>query len=94
MGRIAVRVQPGASRRRVVGKVGDEWKIAVTAPPAGGKANQACIELLAEVCGVPKSAVTLVAGASSRRKIFEVEGLEPEAIEKRVLTATPSSRTM
>lgn len=77
-------MQPGAARRRVVGKVGEEWKIAVTAPPVDGKANQACVELLAEICGVAKSAVTLAAGASSRRKVFEVEGLEAGEIEARL----------
>jgi uncharacterized protein (TIGR00251 family) len=84
MGRITLRVQPGASRRRVVGKVGEEWKIAVTAPPVDGKANQACEELLADLCGLPKSAVKLLAGASSRRKTFEVEGREPAEVEARL----------
>jgi uncharacterized protein (TIGR00251 family) len=77
-------VQPGAKRRRVVGKVGADWKIAVTAPPVDGKANQACVELLAEICGVAKSAVELVSGASSRRKVFEVEGLTAETIDEAI----------
>jgi uncharacterized protein len=92
MGRIALRVQPGAARRRVVGKVGEDWKIAVTAPPVDGKANQACVDLLAEICGAPKSAVTLVAGASSRRKVFEVEGREPAEIEQRLAARATEPR--
>jgi uncharacterized protein (TIGR00251 family) len=84
MGRITLRVQPGAARRRVVGKVGDEWKIAVTAPPVDGKANDACIAMLAEICGVAKSAVSLVSGASSRRKIFDVVDYESAQIENRL----------
>lgn len=92
MGRITLRVQPGASRRRVVGKVGDEWKIAVTAPPVDGKANQACEELLAELCGVPKSAARLVTGASSRRKTFEIDGREPAEIETCLATQPPEPR--
>ena len=84
MGRITLRVQPGAKRARVVGKVGDEWKIAVTAPPVDGKANEACVAFLAELCGAPKSAVSLVAGAASRRKIFEVEGMHADEIEMRL----------
>ena len=81
MGRITVRVQPGAAKRRVAGKVGEEWKIAVTAPPVDGRANQACVEFLAELCGVAKSAVALVAGASSRRKVFDVADRTLEQIE-------------
>ena len=87
MGRIAVRVQPGAAKRRVAGKLGEEWKIAVTAPPVDGKANQACVELLAELCGVAKSAVALVAGAASRRKVFEVADRTPEEIEDALRSA-------
>ena len=75
-------MQPAATKRLVTGKVGDEWKIAVTAPPVDGKANQACVEFLAELCGVAKSSVKLVAGASSRRKAFEVAELTPEEIER------------
>ena len=88
MGRIALRVQPGAKRNRVVGKVGEDWKIAVTAPPVDGKANQACVVLLAKICGVAKSAVTLTAGASSRRKTFEVAGLDESEIGQRLESHT------
>ncbi len=84
MGRIVLRVQPGAKRRRIVGKIGAEWKIAVAAPPLDGKANRACIEYLAEICDIAKSGVTLVAGAASRRKVFELEGYDTDAIERRL----------
>ena len=87
-----MRVQPGAARRRVAGKFGEEWKLAVAAPPVDGKANEACIEFLAELCGAPKSAVKLVAGASSRRKIFEINGREIAEIEDRIQNACMSLR--
>ena len=80
MGRITVRVHPGAKRRRIIGRLGAEWKIAVTAPPADGKANQACVELLAEACRVRQSRVALTSGASSRRKVFDIDGLGVEQI--------------
>ncbi|MEZ5361595.1 MAG: DUF167 domain-containing protein [Bryobacterales bacterium] len=92
MGRITLRVQPGAAKRRVAGKVGEEWKIAVTAPPVDGKANQASIELVAEVCGTAKSAVALVAGATARRKVFEVEGKTPEELEAAFRAAGATAR--
>ena len=92
MGRITLRVQPGGARRRVAGKVGKEWKLAVTAPPVGGKANEACIEYLAELCSAPKSAITLVTGASSRRKVFEINGRETAEIEDRIQYACMSLR--
>lgn len=44
----------------------------VRAPATEGKANQAAAELLAAHLGVPKSAVRLIGGATSRRKRFEI----------------------
>ena len=73
--RIAVKVQPGASRDRLIGKTGDEWKIALTAPPVEGRANRACTEFLARLLGLPRSAVTLVHGETSRRKLIQIDGL-------------------
>ncbi len=87
MGRVAVRAQPGAAKDRVVGKIGDDWKIAVKAPPVAGKANQALTELLALLCGVAASQVELAHGASGRRKLFEIKGLETAEIDRRLAAA-------
>jgi hypothetical protein len=79
--RIHVKVVPGASRSRVVGKLGDAWKIAVAKPPSGGQANAAVVELLAEVLGVPRNAITIVAGQSNPRKTLEIAGVDAAHIE-------------
>jgi uncharacterized protein (TIGR00251 family) len=79
-----VKVQPGASRNAIVGKSGDEWKLAVTAPPVEGRANQACIELVAERLGIPRSAVRIARGQSGRKKVLEIEGLPAAEIERRL----------
>lgn len=79
-----MKVQPGASRNAVVGKNGDEWKLAVTAPPVEGRANQACIELVAERLGIPRSGVRIARGQSGRKKILEIEGLPIGEIERRL----------
>jgi uncharacterized protein len=76
-----VLVQPRASRAKV-GPVHDgRLKILVTAPPVDGEANAAVIELIAKTLGVAKSAVSVVAGATSRRKTVRVEGVARAAIE-------------
>ncbi len=82
--RIAVRVQPGARREALVGRLASgEWKLAVTAPPEAGRANEAVIELLCELLGVKRRQVELKRGATSRAKVFEVTGLEePEAARR------------
>lgn len=79
--RFSVRVQPRASRSEVDGLHGDALKIRVHAPPVDGAANEAVIEVLAEALGVPRRAVTIVAGQASRTKVVEVEGITANAVE-------------
>jgi len=57
-----------------VGRHGDALKVRVTAPAADNKANAALIELLSASLGIPRSAVVIRHGATSRRKIVEVTG--------------------
>ena len=54
--RITVRVSPGARRTEVVGRHGDGWRVRVAAPPERGRANEALLEHLAELLGVPRAA--------------------------------------
>jgi uncharacterized protein (TIGR00251 family) len=69
---IAVTVKPRAKTERVV-KVNDgEFVVSVHAPPQGGKANQALVELLADHFSVPKSAIKIVRGHSSRKKLVSI----------------------
>lgn len=80
--RAAVWVQPGASRARIVGRLGNALKVAVTAPPEKGKANQAVVKLLAGELGVPASSVRVVAGAAARRKTIAVDGMTQSALDR------------
>ena len=85
--RVRLRVSPGAARAAVVGRHGEAWKVRVAAAPGRGKANEAVLTLLAETLAVPRSSVTLVSGGSSRDKIVELAGIEPDEIERRLATA-------
>jgi uncharacterized protein len=67
-----VHVQPRSSRNQVVGLHGDALKVKLTAPPVDGAANAACIAFMAETLGLPKSALTIVAGLTGRRKTLAV----------------------
>lgn len=75
---LAVRVQPRASREGFAGTVGDAVKIALLAPPVGGRANEALRGFLAKEFGVPKSAVVLERGEGARRKRVRI--LAPKRI--------------
>lgn len=77
-----VLVQPRVSRPKI-GPIHDgRLKVAVTSPPVDGEANAAVVELLAKTLGVAKSAVEVIAGASSRRKTIKIAGVAKSAIEE------------
>ncbi len=70
-----VKVHPRAKKNAITGVVGDALKLALTAPPVEGRANEACITFLAEVLNVSRSSVTIAAGESTRNKVIVVSGL-------------------
>lgn len=73
-----------ASRNEVLGYQGDSLRLRVTAPPEGGKANEAVISLLAEALGLVKSRVRIVRGRRSRDKLVSVASLTPEEVRRRL----------
>ena len=75
---LRVHVQPGAGRSAVVGRHGTALKVRVAAPPVGGRANDACVELLAETFGVRPGDVELVGGQTSRSKTFGLSGIDAD----------------
>ena len=81
--RLRLKVQPKARRDGIAGSAPDPegaaLKVSVGAPPEDGKANAAVIALLAEALRVAKSAVSVVSGATDRRKLVEIRG-EPERL--------------
>jgi uncharacterized protein len=80
----AVKVHPRARKNALAGKFGDALKVSLTAPPAEGRANQACIEFFADLLKVPRSSVTIASGQSNRNKIVHVAGMSAEEIRRRM----------
>jgi uncharacterized protein len=73
-----IKAIPGAARSEVVGLRDGALLVRVAAPPERGKANEELRSCLARKLGLPKSAVELVSGTSSRRKRLSFP-LEAEA---------------
>jgi uncharacterized protein len=90
--RVRLRVAPGATRAGVVGRHGEAWKVRVTAPAEGGRANEAVVRLLADTLTLPRTSVTLVSGHSGRDKIVELAGVAPDDIERRLSSAAGKER--
>lgn len=70
---LTVRVTPRA-RRTEIGEVMQDGtlRIRVQAPPAEGKANRALIEFLAQMLGVRKDRIQIVAGGRGLDKIVSI----------------------
>jgi len=77
---LTLHIQPGAKKTEFAGLHGDALKIRLAAPPVDGKANEALVKFIAETLKLPKSAVNLKSGQTSRRKVLEVQGAEVGAI--------------
>jgi uncharacterized protein (TIGR00251 family) len=82
--RLRLRVSPGSRRTELVGRHGDRWKVRVAAPPEGGRANEAVLELLAERLGLPRRALSIVSGHTARDKVVEMSGIDHDETERRL----------
>lgn len=74
---------PRAARDEITGWIGGALKVRVAAPPEKGRANEAVGKLLAAALGVPATAVRIVAGAGSSRKVVEIDGLDRTDVQRR-----------
>src|SRR5262245_21504085 len=80
----AVKIQPRARRDAIIGELGEALKVALTAPPVEGRANEACIRFFAEFLKVPRSSVTIASGQRSRNKVIRVTGITAEQFRARL----------
>ena len=76
-----VRVAARASRDRIMGVREGALKVALTAPPVDGAANDALRKMLAKALGVPKSCVEIVRGERSRQKLVRVRDVDADEID-------------
>ena len=81
---LPVRAQPGARRAGIQGEQNGALKVAVTAPPEDGRANQALAEVLREALGLRRSQVELIAGHTSRDKRFLLRGVTAAELAARL----------
>ena len=84
--RVVVRVYPNSRRTHVGGRYGDGEPavlvVRVQAPAVDGKANEAVVAAMADALGVPKSAVSIIGGHTSRTKTVDVDGAEELPVQR------------
>jgi uncharacterized protein (TIGR00251 family) len=79
--RFTVRVQPRAPRSKVDGVHAGALRVRLAAPPVDGAANEELIALLAEQLRVPKRAISIVSGGTSRTKLIQIEGVTVAGVQ-------------
>ena len=85
--RISIRAKPRAKKSGVLKADGLSVEIALAAPPVDGAANEQLLAVLADALGVPKRALSLTVGASSKNKVVAVEGLADAEVVARLTRA-------
>src|SRR4030067_3817501 len=83
-GTLKLKGKPKGKQNAVLGVRGDALLISVTAAPEKGKANQACIALLAQILKIPKSAIDILSGETHPEKVMRVRGVTKEQIRERL----------
>ena len=85
---VRVRVQPRASRTRVVGPQGEgdaaALKVTLTTPPVDGQANKALLKLLGKLLSLPPSSLEIRRGHTSRVKEVFVPGVDCVEVSHRL----------
>jgi uncharacterized protein (TIGR00251 family) len=79
-----VHVQPKSSHEGIVGEADGILKLRVTAPPVEGRANEACVRLLATALGLPISRLHIAAGQHARLKTIRVAATSAQTIRARL----------
>lgn len=78
---LVIKAIPNAPRNEVVGWLGDALKVKVHAPPVEGRATEALCAFLASELALPRRAITVLRGDTSRQKVLRIDGLSIEAVK-------------
>jgi hypothetical protein len=79
--RFNVHVQPRASRNEIAGERDGALRVRLTAPPVDNAANEALVELLAKALRTARRDIRIVGGATSRRKVVEIDGVTADQVK-------------
>ena len=88
----SVHVLPRSSKCALAGIQEGAIRLKLTAPPVDGRANEECLEFLAELLGVKKGQMDITSGHTSRKKIVHIEGVTREIVEARLSVLLQAER--
>jgi uncharacterized protein len=81
---VGVRVIPSAPRTEVRGVYGERLKVAVAAPPEGGKANARLVQALAGWLGLRTEDVRVESGHGGRDKVVAFSGMNEHELRQKL----------
>ncbi len=81
---LLVRVIPRARQDRLEGWRDDRLHVRTTAPPVGGRANDAVCRLIADALGIAVSRVRVIRGAHGREKTVQIHSLSLRDVLRRL----------
>jgi len=87
--RVTIQVTPRSPRTEIVGEKAGALHVRVSSPPEEGQANASLVRVLAKAVGVSRSAVQIVSGERSRRKIVFIRGLQGQEFLDRLGLTDP-----
>lgn len=73
--KLFVKVKPGAKTSKFKKIDGTHFEVWVKEPPQKGRANEALLKVISANLGIPRSAMSIVSGLKSHRKVIEVNPL-------------------
>jgi hypothetical protein len=82
---VDVVLQPRASRNEVTGIQGGRLKIKVTSPPVEGMANKKLCEFLADLLGIGKQRVQVIAGQAARIKRVKISDVSMDEVQRKLM---------
>jgi uncharacterized protein (TIGR00251 family) len=86
---VTVKATPRANASEIAGADPDWLRVRLQAPPVDGKANAALVELFAKRFGIPKRAVEILSGGTSRLKRIKLHGVSAEKVAASIKEQTP-----
>ena len=84
---LAVRVTPRASQNQISGVLNDSTvKVHLVCGPSDEEINVEVLRFMAEVLGVPRSRIEIVAGTNGRDKLVSILDMDAETAHQRIVT--------
>ena len=78
---LKIKAVPNSSKNEICGLIGDALKIKIKAPALENKANEELVKFLSKLLKIPKSAITIKSGDTSKLKTLYINGCSIDKIK-------------